>query len=392
MTGVMKFLYSHRTRSADGQYVHIRELTDALKARDHDIVMAGPGGDAENREKHLDAGGGRRFRAPGALYELGELAYSAPSYWQLRTLYSKSRPDIFYQRYNLFFYPGAWLRRAKKIPFILEVNAPLAEERAKHGGLALKGLARSSECEIWRAADIVAPVTNVLANRVRAAGVPEEKITVIQNGVGEAFLSARDGRDIRARYKLDGKLVLGFAGFVRDWHGVDRAIRFIASRNRPDLHLFLVGDGPARAGLEALAQDLGVASQLTVGGVVQRDQMPDYIAAFDVALQPAVTDYASPLKIFEYMALGKPILAPDAANIREVLKDGADAALFAEDEDAGFDKTLAALIEDGELRARLGAAARDSLKRQDLTWSGNARRVEAISEKLLAAKFAGERP
>ncbi len=388
----MKFLYSHRTRSADGQYVHIRELTDALRARGHDIIMASPGGEREGAAKALSAGGGQwRSALPGALYELGELAYCAPAYWRLREYYSNTRPDILYQRYNLFYYPGVWLKRAKNIPLMIEVNAPLAEERARHGGLSFEGLARKSEAQIWRAADMVLPVTHVLAAKVRAAGVPDEKIAVIQNGASEEFLAPHDGRDIRVRYNLEGKLILGFSGFVRDWHGVDRVVRAIARHNRPDLHLLLVGDGPARAGLEALARELGVASQLTITGVVQRDQMPDHIAAFDIALQPAVTDYASPLKIFEYMALAKPILAPASANICEVLKDQEDAALFAEQDGGDFNNALKVLVEDGDLRARLGAAARASLIRQDLTWSGNARRVEAIAQTLLRDKFTGDK-
>ena len=126
----MKFLYSHRTRSADGQYVHIRELTDALAARGHDIIMDGPGG-AARHDKKMDAGGGRlRGFVPRALYEWAELGYCAPAYWRLRARYKRAAPDILYQRYNLFYYPGVWLKRAQGVPLILEVNAPLAEERA----------------------------------------------------------------------------------------------------------------------------------------------------------------------------------------------------------------------------------------------------------------------
>ncbi|VAV98187.1 Glycosyltransferase [hydrothermal vent metagenome] len=252
-------------------------------------------------------------------------------------------------------------------------------------------MARKSEAAIWRAADMVLPVTHVLAAKLRAAGVADEKITVIQNGASEEFLSPHDGGAVRARYNIEGKLILGFSGFVRDWHGVDRVVRAIAKHNRPDLHLLLVGDGPARAGLEALARELGIASQLTITGVVQRSEMPDHIAAFDIALQPAVTDYASPLKLFEYMALAKPILAPASANICEVLKDKEDAALFAEQDGANFNNALDVLIADEGLRARLGAAARASLVRQDLTWAGNARRVEKIAQMLLDDRLTGDK-
>lgn len=382
----MKILYSHRTRSADGQYVHIRELTEALRARGHNVVMAGPGGAEEGVHRALDAksSGSLMSMLPGALYEFAELAYSAPAYWRLRRLFQEIKPDIFYQRYNLFYYPGAWLRRANRVPFILEVNAPLVEERTRHGGLALKRLAENSERKIWRTADMVLPVTNVLADCIRAAGVPDERIKVIQNGVSAAFLESPNPELIRKQYGLQEKIVLGFTGFVREWHGVDRAIRFLAAQNRSDLHLLVVGDGPARSNLESLAANLGVADQLTITGVIQRDELPAYVAAFNIALQPAAVDYASPLKLFEYMALGKAIVAPASANIRETLKDGEDALLFSQEDDNAFDKALAALVNDRELRVRLGGAVRASLLRQDLTWAGNARRIETIAQRLIS--------
>lgn len=380
----MKILYSHRTRSADGQYVHIRELTDALIAGGHDIIMAGPSGKKEDRAKTLDAGGGQwRAVMPNALYEFAELAYSVPSYWRLRALYAKSQPDILYQRYNLFYYPGAWLKWAKRIPLILEVNAPLAEERAAHGGLAMKGFARNCEREVWRAADMVLPVTEVLADRVRAAGVAEDKITVIQNGVSDAFLNPPTDPSIRSRYGLEGKIILGFAGFVRAWHGADRVLRFLAQTQNPQLHFLLVGDGTARADLEQLAEDLGVAEQMTITGVVQRNDMPAYMSVFDIALQPAVTEYASPLKLFEYMALSKAIIAPDAPNIRETLSDSEEALLFSPTDENDFYAKLSLCIDQPDLRARLGAAARKNLIARDLTWAGNAKRIEKIAEKLI---------
>lgn len=377
----MKFLYSHRTRAADGQWVHIKALTDALAARGHEIVMAGPGA----REKTLDAEEARGLRAllPAPVYECAEYGYSFPAYARLIKAARTAAPDVLYERCNLFFHAGVWAKKRLGLPMILEVNAPLAEERAAHEGLALKNFARRSETSLWRAADMVLPVSAVLAGRLRGAGVADERIGVIHNGVDAAFLNPADPSPVRARYGLDGKLVLGFAGFVRDWHGLDRAIRFLARPERRDVRLFIVGDGPARAGLEALAAELGVAERVTFSGVVQRDAMPAHTAAFDIALQPAAVAYASPLKLFEYMAQGRAIAAPDQANIREMLTGGEDALLFAED---GFEKALAALADDASLRARLGAAARETLIRRDFTWAGNARRVEAIAGRLMDAR------
>ena len=308
------------------------------------------------------------------------------AYRRLASAAKSFAPDIIYERYNLFYHAGEWLKEKTGLPLILEVNAPLVDERAANGELALKKWGRSSENEIWRAADHVLPVTDALADYVRRAGVPDKKITIIPNGVGAAFLETPDGSDIRGRYNLERKLVLGFTGFVRDWHGVDRVLRFIADERRDDMHLLLVGDGPERENLETLARDLNIENQFTVTGVVQRDAMASHIATFDIALQPAVVEYASPLKLFEYMGLGRAIIAPASTNICEVLNDGIDAALFDPDDSAGLAATLRRLINDEDLRRKIGAAARENLLKNERTWSGNAARVEKIAMNLLEEK------
>lgn len=382
----MRFLFSHRTRSADGQYVHIKALTDALRARGHEIVFAGPEKSSAKKPLGVGRGGGWKNAVPKALYECAEYGYSFLAQQRLAAAIRDNNPDIIYERYNLFYHAGLWAKRRSGLPLILEINAPLAEERARHGGLALKSFARNSEAAIWRAADMTLPVTNALADYVRAAGVAEERIEVIQNGVGDDFLSPRDPSVVVERYGLTGKTVLGFTGFVRDWHRLDRIITFIAGRKCSDLCLLLVGDGPARPALEQLAEDLGVAAQIIVTGVVQRNEIADHVAAFDVALQPAATSYASPLKLFEYMALGRAILAPHQPNISEVLSDGDNALLFNVSEEKTFHDALARLINDQELRERIGDGARKALVSANYTWDGNAARVEQIARRLLEEK------
>ena len=376
----MRILYSHRTKSSDGQAVHIRSLTEALLRRGHDLAIVGPA-EARPGDRPLDAVAGmglRRFLPP-AVHEAAELAYSVPAYWRLASRANAFAPAVLYERYNLYFHSGVRLARQRKLPFLLEVNAPLAEERERHGNLALKSLARASEASIWRAADCVLPVTRALAAYVETAGVDPSRIEVIANGVEEVFLKEHDPRPVRARYRLDNKIVLGFTGFVRDWHGLDRVVRYLGDRRRSDVAFLIVGDGDARARLEKQAAALGVGESVIVTGVVQRDAVPAHLAAFDIALQPAVTAYASPLKLFEYMAAGRAIIAPDAPNIREVIGDGGDALLLREGDDAALFAALDTLIADSPRRQSLGAAARKTLLRRGFTWDANAQRVEKIA-------------
>jgi glycosyltransferase involved in cell wall biosynthesis len=185
---------------------------------------------------------------------------------------------------------------------------------------------------------------------------------------------------MRERLGLTDKVVLGFTGFVREWHGVDRVVALLPRlAERADVHLLVVGDGPARPELEQQARELGVSDRLTVTGVVGRDDIAAHVAAFDVALQIGVTAYASPLKLFEYMAMGRAVIAPSTPNIREVVHHDRDALLFEPDDD----ESLAAVIDrasgDAALRERLGAEARRTIDEQGYTWAANARRVAELA-------------
>jgi glycosyltransferase involved in cell wall biosynthesis len=252
------------------------------------------------------------------------------------------------------------------------------------GGLALPWLARWAEGAAWRGADVVLPVTRVLAGHVKAYGVPDERIVVIPNGINEThFAAAPDPTLAKTERGLSGKLVLGFTGFVRDWHGVDRVIAWMATQDAPaNAHLVVVGDGPVRADLEAQARQLGLADRVSFTGVIHRDQVPNWVAAFDIALQPAVVAYASPLKLMEYLVMAKAIVAPSTPNLCEVLTDNQNALLFDPADPRGFETALTRLCADANLRLRLAAGAYATIAKLDLTWAGNASRVAALAEKL----------
>jgi glycosyltransferase involved in cell wall biosynthesis len=170
--------------------------------------------------------------------------------------------------------------------------------------------------------------------------------------------------------------VLGFVGFVRSWHGIDAVIDGIAGNpGGLPIVLTVIGDGPARAELEAQAQRLGIASQVQFTGIVAHEQVPGRVAEFDIALQPKVTAYASPLKIFDYMAAGCAIVAPDQPNIREILEHGRTALLFDPEAPQAVWQAIQKLAEDPVLRHQLAEAARAELVARDYTWRGNAGRI-----------------
>jgi glycosyltransferase involved in cell wall biosynthesis len=218
-------------------------------------------------------------------------------------------------------------------------------------------------------------VTGTLKRIVERAGVPAGRIEVVPNGINLAEYA-----DLPRREGHSGRVILGFVGFVRDWHGLDTVIAAMAAAgDRVPVDLIAVGDGPARSDLERQAAALGLVDRVHFTGLQAREQVPALIAGFDIALQPRVVEYASPLKIFEYMAAGRAIVAPDQENIREILRDGETALLFDPARPEALWQAIQRLAGDAALRQRLGSAARAEIVRRDYTWAGNARRVVGLA-------------
>jgi glycosyltransferase involved in cell wall biosynthesis len=383
----MRILFHHRIASRDGQAVHIEELIAALRQQGHETILVGPGSLAATR-----FGGSNvlidfiKRAIPKAVYELLEVAYNVTAFMRLRAAVRTHRPDVIYERFSLFLFAGIWVRRLYRVPLLLEVNSPLFEERAETDGLRLRRLGRWAQRLLWNHVDHVLPVTGVLARTVAEYGVSRSRITVIPNGVDtRRFAVIPEISAAKAAFGVTSRLVLGFTGFVREWNAVDRLIDFVAAHHaRFDLQILVVGDGPARQLLEERARACGMAERLTITGIVERDDVARHIAAFDIAVVPAVNRYASPLKLFEYLQLGRAIVAPDTENIREILSHDQNALLF---DPAGEDALEAALFRlcgDPALRARLADAARRTIAEKSLTWSHNAERVLAIADAAIS--------
>jgi glycosyltransferase involved in cell wall biosynthesis len=233
-------------------------------------------------------------------------------------------------------------------------------------------------------------VTQVLGDIVQAYGVEPQRIVVIPNGINqEQFAGAPDLQTAKRALGLQDCLVLGFTGFVRDWHGLDKVIAMMA-QDPPGArrHLLVVGDGPVRATLVQQARDLGVADRVTFTGIIAREEVARYVAAFDIALQPAVVAYASPLKLFEYLALGKAIIGPAQPNLLEILRDDHNAVLFDPASPDGMAGAISRLCADEALRSKVAKNAHATIAEQKLTWGANARRVTDLFQSLLHARRA----
>ena len=383
----MRILYHHRIASKDGQITHIEEMVQALQGLGHEVLMVGPDVHKSDSGQGGSAGwvGLLKARLPGALYELAEASYAMVAYVRLMRAVRNFRPDVIYERYALYQPAGVWASRRTGIPLLLEVNAPYAIARRKYNQLKLGWLANLFEHYTFRGATRVFPVTHVLGNMLVDVGVQRDRIRVVPNGINPRDFAQLPSTDAaKARHGLGGQTVIGFIGFVREWDQLDRIVAWLGRRPPADTAtLMVVGDGPVRPALEAQARQLGIAHKLVFTGVVPRADVPAAAMAFDIALQTALVPYASPLCLFEYMAMGKAILAPDQPNHHEVLVREVDCAMYDPQQPNSIERELDTLLADSQRRARLGRGARQALLDRGYAWEGNARRVAEAAHEVL---------
>jgi len=389
----MKILYHHRTASRDGQEVHITELVRALRGLGHEVRVVSPGGD-EPESGTSEMGGHRaglaRWRAllPDRLLPLAAFCYDQVFSRQVVRKAAKLQADVLYERHALRNRVGVRAARRLGIPLLLEVNAPLAREEAAFGRVRRLEVELERELETLRSADAVLVVTGVLKRILADDGLPEERIHVIPNGVApDRFLTPADLR-VREELGLMQRLVLGFVGFPRPWHGLERVVQVLAAADSgplSDAVLLIAGEGPALEPLLRQAREAGLTDRVIVRGVLSREEVPAFIDSFDIALQPHATAYASPLKLFEYLARGVAVIAPKQPNLEEVLVHGQSALLFDPALPEAFAGALVRLAGNRDLRERIAAGGRRRLLEGGFTWTQNAERVVELARSLRAA-------
>ena len=376
----MKIIYHHRTQGEEPESIHIGAIVEALTALGHEVRLVGP--------QPARAGGkpsllGRIKRAaPRWLFELLQLAYNLPAALRLRREIADFGPDFIYERYALFNFAGVWLARRRGIPLVLEVNTPYAMAWARYYGLRLQRLARWVERRTLQAADHLITVTWAQRELLVQAGIRAERISVCHNAIDPDWFDPQRHADpeLRARLGLSG-IVVGFVGTMNRWQGMmdfPQVLRAVIGRCPQACFLF-VGDGEFRAPLQEFCRAAGYAERVVFTGRMPHARIPPLLAAMDVALLLNSNDYGSPMKIFEYLGMGKAVIAPAVAPVREVLRDGQTGLLIEPGNAGQMAEQILRLTQDEPLRRRLGEAGREYV-RQNHTWRANALRIlEAYS-------------
>jgi glycosyltransferase involved in cell wall biosynthesis len=226
-------------------------------------------------------------------------------------------------------------------------------------------------------------VSTPLRRIMEQAGVRPEKIHVMTNGVRlEHFqpqlLSEITRRSLGIR---NGETVIGFVGWFRKWHGLENLLEaFAKSGLSGRAKVMLIGDGQAMPDLQRYVKDQRLEGDVIFTGPLPHAQIPAYVSAIDIAVQPAANEYCCPMKILEYMAVGKPIVAPRQENIQDLLRDEEEAQYFTPGDVDSLAGALKALVEDPERARRMGERVRKTITERGFLWTENAARVVRLVE------------
>ena len=303
--------------------------------------------------------------------------------------------SFIYQRYSLNNYSGVKLAKRVGVPLVLEYNGSEIWIN-RHWGKPLKYESLSAQIELLNLnfADLVVVVSQPMKDELVSRRIDAEKILVNPNGVdSERYSPNVDGSGIRNRYHLDGKTVVGFIGTFGKWHGAEILAEAFGKllQEYPEylkqVKLFMIGNGITMPLVKENIEKFNMSENCILTGLIPQEKGPEYLAACDILVashkpNPDGTPFfGSPTKLFEYMAMGKGIVASELNQIGEVLKHGHTGWLVKPGDVGCLMGGLKILIDDEQRRVKLGKAAREEVVAK-YTWREHTRKIiEKLKER-----------
>jgi len=275
---------------------------------------------------------------------------------------NKERPDVILTRYDLMNFSSILLAKLKGIPIILEVNSPHAYESKKFYKQyfqlpIIPGLIEKLNLKF---SDAVVVVSNDLKDYFVGLGIPQGKIHVVSNGVDVSKFTANDRKNnIKKNPDFADKIVIGYVGSFHYWHGLDKIQTVIQEllNFHQDVHFLLVGDGVLRHDLLEFVKVEKIESRVRLPGYIPHQDIPNYLSTMDIMMAPYPNFelfYYSPLKLFEYMASGKAIVASRIGQIKEILTEKDNGLMFEAGNYNELIEQLKLLVSNPDLRERIG--------------------------------------
>jgi len=393
-----------------GASIHVREFVETLPQIGYEAIVAAsrfaPGGEDQSKYPvhQLPTTSEPEFlNGANDLDPDKQMLREAKDYYRkeevertLATIYEAEPFDLVYERYSLFSTAGCVFARSNNLPFVLEVNAPLVLESGEYRQLSQLALARSVEKFLFTEANHIVSVSERLKEYILGVA-PKAQVTVVPNGVTLDRYEASDGKFWRAKLQptIEAGLMIGFVGSVKPWHGVDLLIEALAQVNSKtnDAQLCIIGNGDEKYEMELRdrCRQHNLSDRVTFVGAVPHDEVPSVLKSMDVLVAPypdLENFYFSPLKVFEYMAAGRPIIASAIGQITDILTHEQTTLLVPPGDCAALAAAINRLQHQPELGKNLAAAALEEV-RQHHTWRQRLLTIGDIVQSCLPGAASG---
>ena len=324
---------------------------------------------------------------------IAALIYNLVSYPIIDNLVKHNDIAFIYQRSSLYIYSGAKLAISNHLPYVLEYNSGV-RSYIYWGNNSLKYIELTKKIEnlTFKHADLITCVSEPLKQELISKGVDEDKVIVTPNGVDpDIYHPDIDGKIIRKKYNIkNDEVIIGFIGTFGKWHGTEILTEAYGELRKKynNIHLLMIGDGVKMGEVKQIIHSYHMKEYVTLTGMIPQKEGPLYLAACDILVSPTLKNpdetpsYYSPIKLFEYMAMGKGIIASNIGQMAELLKDGETALLTEPNNVSAVADAIERLLSDTDLRLSLGRNAREEVCNK-YTWEMHTGKiVAALRERM----------
>lgn len=285
------------------------------------------------------------------------------------------------EKYNMLFVRDGmvdalfalYIKRRYKVPFVFEMSNPIEQNgewrkfhsKHKYFWYVISKIEAHLTMHILHKADLVLPTTKWMKEDFAKKGVERSKMMPYPNGIDIRRFSNANGGEIRRRYGLEDSKVVIYIGTLDKIRRLDVLIHAFSKvrENKENVKLLMIGDGTDKPNLERLADNLGIKDNVVFTGQVHFDEVPNYIAAADMGVSPVPPlDFyklSSPIKMFEYMAMGKPVVANEEIPEQKGVIEESGGGILVKFEDESFANGIIKLLDDPESAKEMGRKGKE---------------------------------
>ena len=371
-----------------GASVHVQEVIKGMLKKGVEVVLFAQrlGGDVPEELKNIKI---RKLdKLPKDSVEIRARAAIEANAKVEAMLESEGKFNMVYERYSLWSNAGMNFAKRHGCVGILEVNAPLIEEQKKHRELPFEEEAQKIAESVFKNADAMIAVSPGVAQYLETFENVKGRVHIIANGVAlDRFAPAAENNAKRlANLTACQGATIGFLGTLKPWHGLATLVDAwaILRQRSENVRLLIVGDGPEYESLHQNIKSLGLLDYVQFTGAVLPEEVPNWLAQMDIAVAPYPNMehfYFSPLKIYEYMAAGIPVIATRVGHLDTVVTHEHNGILVEAENPMEMADCISNLLKDTLKLQQLGKAARQTAENEH-SWLSVVERILKISQSI----------